>query len=119
MGISTLARELRSRLQEEFLGSASHPAGVRENINAMAARTARHTTRDPMVLSKPPSLVTGSILTNVPLRAGELGGKARPELEKRRLSSEFVRPQEVNGSGDARREGAFWWPESVGLGSCE
>lgn len=66
MGADALARQLRSRVRDEFFGPTS---SARERIQDISAATARHTTRGPMVLGKPLSSITGSILTNVPLPA--------------------------------------------------
>lgn len=70
-GVDTLARQLRSRVREEFLGPPARLEGARERVKDISAATARYTRRDPMVLSKPLSAITGSILTNVPLLVGD------------------------------------------------
>lgn len=83
VGMDVLARQLRSRLREEFLGTPADPSDSRDRIKDMAAAKARYTTRDPMILGKPLSPVTGSILTNVPLPMGSAGGEAtRLQLER-------------------------------------
>ncbi|CAM9152646.1 unnamed protein product, partial [Hapterophycus canaliculatus] len=70
-GVDALARQLRSTVREEFFGPPSESA--RERVKDFRAATARHTTRDAMVLGKPLSSITGSVLTNVPLAARTRG----------------------------------------------
>eukprot|EP00903_Cladosiphon_okamuranus_P008105 g7812.t1 len=78
MGADSLARQLRSRVRDEFFGPTS---SARERIQDVSAATARHTTRDPMVLGKPLSAITGSILTNVslPARTPTAGRETPPD----------------------------------------
>eukprot|EP00752_Nemacystus_decipiens_P001891 g1821.t1 len=114
MGAESLARQLRSRLCDEFFGPAS---SARERIQDISAATARHTTRDPMVLGKPLSSITGSILTNVPLpaRTPPAGRETPPE---RGTASKSMRCREIeDGSGgggyggvggERNRAGVFW-----------
>lgn len=93
MGADSLARQLRSRVRDEFFGPAS---GARERVKDMTAATARHTTRDPMVLGKPLSFITGSILTNVPLPArAPPAGRQSPS--DRGAASKSMRFGEIEG----------------------
>lgn len=82
--MDTLARQLRATVRQEFFGPLSQSAG--ERVKDVRAATARHTTRDPMVLGKPLSSITGSILTNVPLPARIRGvaGDIEPENDENR-----------------------------------
>lgn len=116
VGVDTLARQLRSRVREEFFGPVSDSA--RERVKDMSAATARHTTRDPMVVGRPLSPITGSVLTNVPLPA-RTAAVAGPELQpdhgeagKMGVTSKPMRFEEVKGVGgggdDAYFSGTFW-----------
>lgn len=118
VGVDTLARELRSRVREEFLGPVSDSA--RERVKYMSAATARHTTRDPMVVGKPLSSITGSILTNVRLPAGTVAA-VDPKLQSNHgesgsigAASKPIRFEEIKGVGgggggdDAYFAGTFW-----------
>lgn len=113
--MDTLARQLRSRVREEFFGKAS---SARERIKDNTAATLRHTTRDPMVLEKPLSSITGSILTNVPLPARVPAAGREPKLapekgRKTRAASKPTRLAEIEGGGDRAdvgrdSTGVFW-----------
>lgn len=116
VGVNTLARQLRSRVREEFFGPVSESA--RERVKDMSAATARHTTRDPMVVGRPLSPITGSVLTNVPLPA-RVVATAAPELQPDHaepgimgIASNPLRFEEIKGiSGggdDAYIAGTFW-----------
>lgn len=109
MGVDALARQLRSRVREEFFTPSAHLPGARERMKDISAATSRHTTRDSMVLGKPLSSVTGSILTNVPLQAEALGGETRFEHESRGVAAGFAPFEQVEGGvGATSGRGAFW-----------
>lgn len=72
MSACAIARELRSRVRDEFLGRPEDN-GAGERRKDMDAATARYTTREGMVLARPLSPVTGSIRTNVDLPGGDDG----------------------------------------------
>lgn len=93
MSADSLARRLRSRVREEFFGPTP---SARERIQDISAATSRHTTRGPMVLGKPLSSITGSILTNVPLpaRTPPAGRETPPD---RGVASKFMRFGEMEG----------------------
>ncbi|CBJ29045.1 hypothetical protein Esi_0133_0042 [Ectocarpus siliculosus] len=117
--VETLARQLRSGVREEFFGPLSQSA--RERAKDMSAATKRHTTRDPMILAKPLSAITGSVLTNVPLpaRVATVGGEMEPSYNQGRTSRSWSRPTRceqnasAGGYGDGYGHhrggaGAFW-----------
>lgn len=117
VGVDTLARQLRSRVREEFFGPVSNSA--RERVKDISAATARHTTRDPMVVGKPLSSITGSVLTNVPLpaRIAAVGREPQPDHEENRrigAASKPMRFEEIKGGAggggndDGDFAGAFW-----------
>lgn len=107
VGVESLARQLRSRVRDEFIGPTP---SARERVEYISAATARHTTRDPMVLARPLSSLTGAILTNVPLptRTPPVGRESPP----------LVRFGEAEGGiggggcggnrGERNSAGAFW-----------
>ncbi|CAM9233519.1 unnamed protein product, partial [Ectocarpus sp. 4 AP-2014] len=117
--VETLARQLRSGVREEFFGPLSQSA--RERAKDMSAATKRHTTRDPMILAKPLSAITGSVLTNVPLpaRMATVVGEMEPSYNQSRTSRSWSRPTRceenasAGGCGDGYGHhrggaGAFW-----------
>lgn len=118
MGADSLARQLRSRVRDEFFGPTS---SARERVKDMSAATARHTTRGPMVLGKPLSSITGSILTSVPLPARTpppAAGREPPPDRGGAAASKSMRFGEIEGGsggsdccdGDGERNsaGMFW-----------
>ncbi|CAB1120523.1 unnamed protein product [Ectocarpus sp. CCAP 1310/34] len=117
--VETLARQLRSGVREEFFGPLSQSA--RERAKDMSAATKRHTTRDPMILAKPLSAITGSVLTNVPLPAkmATVVREMEPSYTQGRTSRSRSRPTRceenasAGGFGDGYGHhrggaGAFW-----------
>ncbi|CAM9443367.1 unnamed protein product [Ectocarpus sp. 12 AP-2014] len=117
--VETLARQLRSGVREEFFGPLSQSA--RERAKDMSAATKRHTTRDPMILAKPLSAITGSVLTNVPLpaRMATVVGEMEPSYNQGRTSRSWPRPTRceenasAGGCGDGHDHhrgdaGALW-----------
>lgn len=113
MGADSLARQLRSRVRDEFFGPTS---STRERIQEISAATARHTTRGPMALGKPLSSITGSILTNVPLPA-RTAHAARETPPDRGVAPKNMRFREIEGGnggggyaggGERNSAGLFW-----------
>lgn len=109
-GAEDVARQLRSRLRDEYFGPLSHLPGARERAKYISAVTARHTTRHPMVLSKPLSPVTGSVMTNVPLRATAVDENIPPSDNswKRGDASKSVRPECAEDGGNSMHRGELW-----------
>lgn len=109
-GVKDVAWQLRSRLRDEYFGPLSHLPGARERAKYMSAVTARHTTRHPMVLSKPLSPVTGSVMTNVPLRAKAVDENVLcPDNKwKRGVTSRSVRPECAEDGRGSMHRGELW-----------
>lgn len=100
MGVFAIARELRSRVRDEFLGRPEHN-GTSERKKDMDAAMARYTTREGMVLARPLSPVTGSIRTNVDL----------PGIDDGRLEGNMAMAQGIFGRlGQVETEngGVLW-----------
>lgn len=110
-GVEDVAWQLRSRLRDEYFGPLSHLPGARERAKYMSAVTARHTTRHPMVLNKPLSPVTGSVMTNVPLGVKAVDENIpRPDSKgKHGAASRSVRAKRVeDGGGSSMHRGELW-----------
>lgn len=112
-GVEDVAWQLRSRLRDEYFGPLSHLPGARERAKYMSAVTARHTTRHPMVLSKPLSPVTGSVMTNVPLGVKAVDENIpRPDSKGKNgvaSTSRSVRAKRVeDGGGSSMHRGELW-----------
>lgn len=117
VGVDNLARQLRSRVRAEFFGPGSESA--RERVKDMTAATARRTTRDPMVVGKPLSSITGSVLTNVPLPARavaaagpeiqpDCGETGRIGLASKQTPFDQIKVVGDGGGDDAHFAEAFW-----------
>ena len=109
MGADTLARQLRSRVRDEFFGPTS---SARERIQDISAATARHTTRGSMILGKPLSPITGCILTNVPLPARTPAVGRETPLDRGR-PPKSTQCGEIKGGGggdggERNSAGVFW-----------
>lgn len=98
MGAYAIARQLRSKVRDEFLGGPVH-AGTSERVKDMSVAAARYTTRESMVLARPVSAATGSIRTNVALPGD--GG----DLRERVMAQGFDRLEQIESNDNG---GIFW-----------
>lgn len=99
MGACAIARHLRSKVRDEFLGSPT-PAETSERVKLMNAAAARYTNREGMVLARPASTTTGSIRTNVALPGDRIA-----ELRERVRAQGFDQLDQLESADNG---GIFW-----------
>lgn len=102
--VGAIARQLRSKVRDEFLGRPETFGGS-GRLKEIVSATTRYTTRESMVLARPFSAVTGSVRTNVPLPGDDGGGgwtgNPRPDGKVVATASGFggLGPVDIDGGG--------------------